>query len=671
MEPYNRRAKDASLEAAPPPARELITRIGPHDVLMGRGATSAYYQGNVRFRELVRSRKREYQSCKYHRHKQAIALDIYKAVASHGGRFLLRAETVLDRATLPNADTNGLQEPALWVQASHHVALEKIKQALRDNEPKQEAMLLRVESEVGLSDAVRVQAAAAAHSTLATTTSPHQVAMHNHGVPPLASSAHAPPADASRLWLHLTQQAQLPEPRHFPLLEQASPASLVSQQSHLADQILFRAQQPGINALPIPPQATLELLQLLEQQNQSRSRAPSSLGPPQLHHTLTGLRGQPLGQPPSMLHSPASRLDQSRVVAAHSGLAVREGNLGRLSLLSNSDLLSLLQQLRQQRNGQTLQMSLTEQFRQQHLLEQLRHMHRNSSDMGPALTQAAETGNFAHNLPTDAFVTTSNASQTAVSTEQIIREASVEKRLRQATPQPQSPLSNIQQPISARHQAVASSRSLMAYSLTGANAASDTASTPPTCKDGNVAVPVNPAAFNFPLSSAEAVDHQDSSTLQDSIASCQNELRRHHRHSRPSTEPTQAPAQPTGIVHSLAPQLDARNDGGAMNAAFLVALVRRYAESTASTPPTTAAPDSVPGNGNRSKCVGGDDKPQARRAAAAVAAAASTTSSSKNSNSSCSSSSQLKPRATKRPRDKAFPKPASSGFEDHSSDGRL
>jgi hypothetical protein len=670
MEPYNRRAKDASLEAAPPPARELITRIGPHDVLMGRGAPSAYYQGNVRFRELVRSRKREYQSCKYHRHKQAIALDIYQAVASHGGRFLLKAETVLDRATLPNADTNGVQAPALWVQASHHVALEKIKQALRDNEPKQEAMLLREESEVGLSDAVRVQAVAAAHSTLATTTSPNQVVMHNHGVPPLVSSAHAPPADASRLWLHLTQHAQLPEPRHLPLLEQASPASLVSQQSHLADQILFRAQQPGINVLPMPPQSTLELLQLLETQNQSRSHAPPGLGPPQLHHTLTGLRGQPLGQPPFMLHSPASRLDQSRVAAAHSGQAVREENLGRLSLLSNSDLLSLLQQLRQQRNGQTPQMSLVEQLRQRHLLEQSLHMHRNSSDMGPALTQAAETGNFVHNLPTDAFVTTSpNASQTAVSTEQIIREASVEKRLRQATPQPHSPLYNIQQPISARHQAVASPRSLTASSFTGANAASDTASNPPTCKDGNVAVPMNPEAFHSPLFSDEAVDDQDSSTLQDSIASCQNELQRHHRHSRPSTEPTQALAQPTGSVHSLEPQLDARNDGGAMNAAFLVALVRRYAESTATSSSTTAAPDSALGNGNRSKSVGGDDKPQASRNAAAVAAAASTTSSSKDSNSSCSSSSQLKPRATKRPRDKAFPKPASSGFEGKSSDG--
>jgi hypothetical protein len=608
MEPYNRKAsRKATGDTAA--QRELIARIGPHDILMGRGALSAYYQGNVRFRELVSARKGEYQACKFHRTKQAIALEIYQDISSRGGRFLLKAETVLDRASIPTDDSSG---PAAWVQASHHVALEKIKQALRDNEPKKEAILLTGEPDVRsnyatLSDAARVQTASVVPKSTLTTTFPQQVMMHSsHDIsrsrlppPPLPISTNAPThSDASRLWLHLLQQPHLSEPRHS--------LNLVSQHLHLVDQILHRAQQPSYSVLPTrTPQATSELLELLETQNQSRCSAPVSslLGPPQLDHdTLTAMLRRPPDQLQSSLrstHAPNASYDPHLVnhphIAATSALSVPERNsTGQRPPLSSAEaLLPLLRQPLQ--DASAPQMTLVEQFRQRHLWEQLMHMSQINNN--PSLS-AAMTWNGTHPLqhsaehsltiPPDA----SPPVAATVNTRPMPHETPRDNLLRHATPSSNSIVNHNRQAASAQSK-VSSLLLPSGASLTGDVADLDTAST--TNADEKMAS-TNPAA-----------------------------------------------TQRIRIEQGQTPQPSPSDAGGDMDAAFLVALVRRYAESAASTTCSTTTEQGLgQGKGsNTNTRVSGDDKPWARRAAADTT--------SEDSNLSLSSSYARQPRANKRP----------------------
>lgn len=69
---------------------ELVTNVGANDVLMGRGAPSTEYEGNVRFRNLVLERREEYMSVDKRKDKHRIAREIVRTIRSRGGRFLLR-----------------------------------------------------------------------------------------------------------------------------------------------------------------------------------------------------------------------------------------------------------------------------------------------------------------------------------------------------------------------------------------------------------------------------------------------------------------------------------------------------------------------------------------------------------------------------------------------------
>jgi hypothetical protein len=139
-----------------------------------------------------------------------------------------------------------------------------------------------------LSDAARVQAASVVpNSALTTTSSPHQLLHNNPGVqlpPPTANGTNAlPHADASRLWLHLLQQQQLSEPTHS--------LNHLSQQSHLANQILHRAQQSSSSGLSTAPRTTLELLELLETQH---SRTAAAIAPRHAGCTAVGAATRPI-----------------------------------------------------------------------------------------------------------------------------------------------------------------------------------------------------------------------------------------------------------------------------------------------------------------------------------------------------------------------------------------
>lgn len=104
----------------------IITHLTTNDILMGRGAPLTYYEGNIKFRELVRPRKAEYVSSKNQHKKQQIAMQLYVDVERRGGRFLQKVSPA--DAALLGAPMGG----NAWYMVSQNVALEKIKQALRE-----------------------------------------------------------------------------------------------------------------------------------------------------------------------------------------------------------------------------------------------------------------------------------------------------------------------------------------------------------------------------------------------------------------------------------------------------------------------------------------------------------------------------------------------------------
>jgi hypothetical protein len=110
-------------------AKIVVIELQEQDILVVRGAPFNNYVGNVRFRALVATRKDEYNSAARHRVKNEIAQQVREAVTQSGGRFLRRVESPDEAEELGTAETS-----KAWVIADEAVAMEKIKQALRNKE---------------------------------------------------------------------------------------------------------------------------------------------------------------------------------------------------------------------------------------------------------------------------------------------------------------------------------------------------------------------------------------------------------------------------------------------------------------------------------------------------------------------------------------------------------
>lgn len=108
----------------------FVTELHHNDILMGRGAPIINYEGNVRFRELVRTRKAEYVHTTRHQVKDEIARGILQEIKHRGGHFLRRIDSETEMRQL------GISEGTkAWVIVDNDVAIEKVKQALRDKDP--------------------------------------------------------------------------------------------------------------------------------------------------------------------------------------------------------------------------------------------------------------------------------------------------------------------------------------------------------------------------------------------------------------------------------------------------------------------------------------------------------------------------------------------------------
>jgi hypothetical protein len=110
------------------PDRE-ITR---NDVLLGRGAASDRFQGNIQFRSLIRTRKNEYTASLHPQGKAFVSQQIVQAVQANHGRFLRKVSRRDERI-------QDIDSP-MWEIVSDSVAVEKVKQAFRDMDHRSSAM---------------------------------------------------------------------------------------------------------------------------------------------------------------------------------------------------------------------------------------------------------------------------------------------------------------------------------------------------------------------------------------------------------------------------------------------------------------------------------------------------------------------------------------------------
>jgi hypothetical protein len=110
-------------------SKKVVHELGHNDVLLGRGAGSINYVGNVLFREIVKERRDEYLATSKRQLKDAIAREIVQAVTSRKGRFLRKIVSDDERKYFGVAESDNA-----WSVADYEKTLEKVKQSLRDRE---------------------------------------------------------------------------------------------------------------------------------------------------------------------------------------------------------------------------------------------------------------------------------------------------------------------------------------------------------------------------------------------------------------------------------------------------------------------------------------------------------------------------------------------------------
>lgn len=114
---------------SPPRCDRYVTALNLDDVQLGRGRPVVTSEGNKRFRRLILDNKAEYTCSRRHVQKDGIARRVLRTVAERGGRFLRRLESTTERELLGIAD--GVQA---WVIVDEETSLQKVKQALREQE---------------------------------------------------------------------------------------------------------------------------------------------------------------------------------------------------------------------------------------------------------------------------------------------------------------------------------------------------------------------------------------------------------------------------------------------------------------------------------------------------------------------------------------------------------
>jgi hypothetical protein len=136
--PADAQADTSSVQSSNPSGFVIV--LAPNDVLLGRGAFSIGNEGNVRFRQLVQSRKVEYRNTSKRQIKDWIARQVVQAISFKKGRFLRRIESLVE------AEQMGVPEGVqVWVPVDEGTIIQKVKQALRDRDTGDEDEIQDVE----------------------------------------------------------------------------------------------------------------------------------------------------------------------------------------------------------------------------------------------------------------------------------------------------------------------------------------------------------------------------------------------------------------------------------------------------------------------------------------------------------------------------------------------
>lgn len=107
------------------PQLDIVTKVGPSDVLIGRGSRAMNNPGNVFYRALVGEKMEHFRCSLRRKHKDEIARQVLRTIQTRGGRFLQRAASGVAVSPPPGGE-------GIWHAVSEQTSLEKVKQALRD-----------------------------------------------------------------------------------------------------------------------------------------------------------------------------------------------------------------------------------------------------------------------------------------------------------------------------------------------------------------------------------------------------------------------------------------------------------------------------------------------------------------------------------------------------------
>lgn len=108
------------------------TIVTPDDVLFGRGLPIFKHPGNVKFHQIVVSKKTEYLASSQHEPKKRIAHQIINKIRASGGRFLRELKTPEEAQELGIVVAN--QGEKVWLIVGEKEIDAKVKQALREGE---------------------------------------------------------------------------------------------------------------------------------------------------------------------------------------------------------------------------------------------------------------------------------------------------------------------------------------------------------------------------------------------------------------------------------------------------------------------------------------------------------------------------------------------------------